>query len=193
MKILVADDEEVTRGLLEEFVRRMGHQVVTACDGGEALACLESDEPPDLALLDWVMPVLDGHEVCRAIRSASREAASTYLILLTARARKADIVAGLRAGANDYVIKPFDTDELALRIEMGIKVSCMERKLRSRSREVEALTRQVEALERLVPICAGCRERRTDEAYWEEVAAHLAAGSASAPSCPSCLTAVHSA
>ena len=188
MKILVADDDVVTRRLLEEFVLRLGHQVVTACDGAEALRCLEADDPPGLALLDWVMPVLDGHEVCRAVR-ANDASPAPYLILLTARSRQADIVAGLRAGANDYVVKPFDSDELAARIDTGIRVSCMERKLRSRTRELEALQERIAAAERLLPICTGCNAPRSDGAYWSEVAAYEAQCSPRLPTCPACLAA----
>ena len=153
MKILIAEDDAVTRRLLEGMVTRLGHQVVTAKDGGEALECLESDEPPELALLDWVMPVMTGPEVCSRARGRAETAASTYLILVTARWKKADIVAGLKAGANDYVTKPFDPDELAARIEMGIRVSCLERLVRTRTRECESLREKLaSATEKLAPV-----------------------------------------
>ena len=185
-KILIADDDAITRRLLEELVTGLGHQVVMAHDGGEALAVLQGRDAPGLALIDWVMPVLDGPEVCRALRSDPERRSSTYLILLTARSRKSEVVAGLRAGADDYVIKPFDPDELAVRIEMGIRTACLERRLRAKTREAEAARERLRRAEDLLP-CAGCRQVREDGEYWDALSAYRAGQGDDVACCRDCL------
>src|SRR5579859_1179283 len=110
MKILVADDEIVTRLKLEALLRHWNYQVVTAADGNEAWRILQQPEAPRLALVDWIMPEMDGTELCRNVHGLSGDQ-PIYLILLTSKDAKADIVAGLQSGANDYITKPFDREE----------------------------------------------------------------------------------
>src|SRR4051794_30275881 len=105
MRILIAEDDLVPRSVLERTLQKWGHEVVVTCDGESAWRALEAEDAPRLAILDWMMPVLDGPEVCRKVRSlGGRE--PTYLILLTARNHKEDVVRGLESGADDYVTKP---------------------------------------------------------------------------------------
>src|SRR5205085_4661077 len=98
-----------------------GHEVITTRDGAEAWSILAREAAPPLAILDWMMPQMDGLEVCRRVRQR-QPAVPIYLILLTAKGGKTDIVQGLNAGANDYVIKPFDRDELRARVQVGANV-----------------------------------------------------------------------
>ncbi|HKI36308.1 MAG TPA: ATP-binding protein [Gemmataceae bacterium] len=135
MKILVAEDEKVSRCLLESVLTEWGHEVVAVGDGLAAWQVLKGPEPPPLAVLDWEMPGMVGPEVCRKVR-ALLVAPPPYLLLLTAKEGKDNIAAGLRAGANDYLSKPFDADELRARLDVGM--SLLELKnLEATSRELE--------------------------------------------------------
>ncbi len=121
MRVLIADDEAVSRKLLENTLRRWEYVVVTAKDGLEALRILQEPDAPKLAILDWLMPGLDGVQICRRIRSQRTEP-YTYILLLTGKNAKCDVIEGLDAGADDYVIKPFDSQELQVRLRTGKRI-----------------------------------------------------------------------
>lgn len=125
MKILIADDDAVSRCMMERMLRQAGYEVVMAHDGREALQRLLSHDGPRLALLDWMMPGLDGPGVCLEVRS-SRERAYTYITLLTSKDAKEDLVAGLEAGADDYLTKPCDAQELKARLRTGQRILRLE-------------------------------------------------------------------
>jgi diguanylate cyclase (GGDEF)-like protein len=119
MRILIADEDPMTLTFLRWTLERMGHEVTSAADGLEAWEMLERDLPQVL-VSDWGMPGLDGPELCRKIRA--REGAYVYVILLTARDKREDRLAGLRAGADDFLTKPPDADELAVRLEVAARI-----------------------------------------------------------------------
>ena len=119
--ILIADDEPLSRRLLQASLVRWGYEVEVAKDGEEALDVLLRDTAPRLAVLDWVMPRLDGLEVCRRAR-ARAGAPYSYLLLLTSKEASSDVVAGLAAGADDYLRKPFDAEELRARLRTGERI-----------------------------------------------------------------------
>jgi diguanylate cyclase (GGDEF)-like protein len=121
VKILIADDDDVSRRVLQATLAKWGYDVVIACNGMEAWHMLLENNAPRLAILDWMMPGMDGIEVCREIRKLDDEP-YVYILLLTAKARKKDIIAGLKAGADDYVTKPFDPQELRARLRAGRRV-----------------------------------------------------------------------
>ncbi len=118
MRVLVADDDYTSRTVLAAMLAREGHQVETVVDGAEAWKVLQQPDAPELIILDWVMPEMNGPDVARLVRSLKSEK-PPYILMLTARDQKADIVAGLEAGANDYVTKPFDGGELCARLGVG--------------------------------------------------------------------------
>jgi diguanylate cyclase (GGDEF)-like protein len=124
MKVLVADDEVVSRRLIETSVRRWGYDVIVAKDGLEASQILQSHDAPNLAILDWVMPGLDGLQLCRELRKGPREP-YTYILLLTSKHAKSDVIQGLEAGADDYIAKPFDPQELRVRLRTGKRILCL--------------------------------------------------------------------
>ena len=138
MRILIADDDDVSRLELEAFLTRHGHEVVAVADGAEAWEILQGDDPPRLAILDWLMDEMDGVEVCRRVRQRPG-LRDMYLILLTSRADKENILAGFDAGANDYVTKPFEREELLARVRVGAQMVAMQAELAARVHELDAL------------------------------------------------------
>jgi two-component system cell cycle response regulator len=128
MKVLIADDEAVTRRLLEASLRRWGYDVVVATNGLEAAQILLSPDAPKLAILDWMMPGMDGTQLCHDIRRNKPEP-YTYILLLTGKRAQDDVVAGLDAGADDYVTKPFDPAELKVRLRTGKRILYLQEQL----------------------------------------------------------------
>ena len=121
MRILIADDSNVSRHLLESIVKKWGYQVVTTADGNQAWEVLQRDDAPRMAILDWMMPGMTGPEVCRRVREKGVEP-YTYILLLTSRTQKEDVIEGMTAGADDYVVKPFDQQELNVRLRAGRRI-----------------------------------------------------------------------
>ena len=128
MRILIAEDDAVSRRLLERKLGMWGYQVLTCSDGTEAWQVLRGEESPSLAILNWMMPGMDGVQICREVRKLKR-GNYTYIILLTARDQKEDIVEGIEAGADDYVTKPFNPHELNVRVRAGRRILDMQSEL----------------------------------------------------------------
>jgi len=188
VKILIAEDERVSRRLLELTLTGWGHEVIVTEQGEEAWAILEQEHPPSLAILDWMMPGMDGIEICRRVRQRQMSS-QTYLILLTAKSSKANIVEGLIAGANDYVTKPFDRDELRARVNVGETVVDLQQKLAGRVIELEDALGQVRVLQGILPICSYCKLVRDDKDYWQSVECYISQHSETKFShgiCPTC-------
>ena len=118
MRILVADDDSTSRTVLAGVLKKAGHEVQAAVNGAEAWRVLRQPGAPALVILDWMMPGMDGPEVVRRIRALETDT-PPYVLMLTSRGEKTDIIAGLDAGANDYLAKPFDPGELRARVEVG--------------------------------------------------------------------------
>ena len=172
MKVLIAEDEIVSRRLLESALPRWGYDVITATDGEEAWTLLQEPDAPAIMVLDWLMPRLDGVEICRRIRAHPR-LSSVYIILLTSRAAVEDVVQGLEAGANDYITKPFDAAELRARMQVGVRVVNLQTTLAERVREVEEALSRVKQLQGLLPICSYCKKIRDDQNYWHQVESYV--------------------
>jgi sigma-B regulation protein RsbU (phosphoserine phosphatase) len=188
LRILLAEDDAVSRRLLEWTLQSWGYDVVLAVDGQEAWVALAAPDPPPLAILDWMMPGLDGVEVCRRVRGRPGST-PPYIILLTARTRREDLVEGLEAGADDFITKPFDRDELRARIRVGVRMVTLQRALADRVRDLEAALGRVRQLQGLLPICAYCKKIRDDRNYWQQVEEYVAAHSHAQFShgiCPDC-------
>lgn len=136
--VLIAEDSPIFQGMLRHLLRKWGYEVIVAEDGERAWECLSAENAPRLAILDWMMPGMDGVEVCRRVRSMDREP-YTYLILLTARSENQYLVEGMDAGADDYLTKPFNAHELRVRLRAGRRIlELQEELLRTR----DALKRQ---------------------------------------------------
>jgi two-component system, cell cycle response regulator len=125
LKILIADDDRISRKLLEKSLEKAGYEVVCVENGKQAVEQLTGEEGPRLALIDWVMPEMNGPDVCRAVRSQQGKSYQ-YLLLISSRESKKDIVSGLESGADDYLTKPFDIDELKARLRAGERILGLE-------------------------------------------------------------------
>jgi DNA-binding response OmpR family regulator len=192
MRILIAEDDLVSRKMLEATLHRWGYEVVITCDGESALKALQTDDAPRLAILDWMMPNLDGVDVIRRIRERSH-GEPPYILLLTAKGNKEDIVSGLEAGADDYVIKPFDREELRARLQAGIRIVTLQSQLQARVRELEVAIARVKTLQGLLPICSYCKRVRNDGDYWQQVESYISDHSDARFShgiCPDCFESV---
>ncbi|PIU45414.1 MAG: response regulator [Ignavibacteriales bacterium CG07_land_8_20_14_0_80_59_12] len=189
MRILIAEDEPVSRRALEAAIGKEGFDVVVASDGIDAWEKYQAEGEVPLAILDWMMPGMDGVEVCRRIQQVD-SSSTTYVILLTARRSPGDIVAGLEAGADDYVMKPFDQQELIARIKVGLRVVELQRSLAERVKQLEHTLADVNQLQGLLPICSYCKKIRDDKNYWQAVESYIAEHSEAQFShgiCPDCM------
>lgn len=174
MKILAVEDDAVSRVVLRQTLRKLGHEVVEAADGAEAWKVL-TRTPMRVVVSDWAMPVMDGLELCRKIRGAMG-ADYTYFILLTARdATGENQQAAADAGVDDFLTKPLNFDELWNRLRVA------ERILRYAT--------QVRQLEEMLPICSYCKKIRDDKNYWQQIEGYIKERTGSEFShsiCPDC-------
>ena len=145
MRILIADDDAILRRVLEAALVKWGYDVVVTCDGTQAWQALQREDAPQLAILDWMMPGMDGIELCRKIREAPN-LKPTYVIILTAKGSREDIVAGLEAGADDYITKSFDHEELRARVSVGARIARYETVLAEKNSALERYASQMEEL-----------------------------------------------
>ncbi len=188
MRLLIAEDERVSRKMLESTLKKWDHEVITTCDGKEAFEVLSQSDAPKIAIIDWMMPEMDGLAVCNEVRKLNNPE-PVYIILLTARDSKADIVEGLSSGADDYVTKPFNREELQARLNVGIRIVELQQDLNDRINELEEALKHVKQLQGMLPICSYCKKVRSDDNYWEQVEVYLTDNSEAVFShsvCPEC-------
>lgn len=188
MRILVAEDDRITATMLAAALAQWQFTVTTVADGEAAWALMSTERVP-LAIVDWMMPGLDGPGLCRRIRS-DPGTAGTYVLMLTSRSAREDVVAGLDAGADDYLAKPFDRQELRARVQVGARVASLQMRLRDKVDELEQALRTIHDLEGLLPICSYCKRIRSDDNTWDQFETYIQAHSRAAIShgvCPSCV------
>lgn len=145
MRILIAEDSLTSRQILEGMLKMWGHEVVATCDGNEAWDALQSGNAPRLAILDWMMPGMDGDEICRKIRLRNSEY-YTYVVLLSAKGLQKDIVAGFAAGADDYLVKPINRMQLAHRVKAASRVVRYEAELSESKAQMVRYAGEMESL-----------------------------------------------
>ncbi|HZJ15033.1 MAG TPA: response regulator transcription factor [Chthoniobacteraceae bacterium] len=171
-RVLVAEDDEKTRKALVFLLQRHGFAVTLADDGQTAFEILIAPDPPQIALLDWEMPRLDGLHVCRAVRTLPAKN-YTYMIMVTARDQAADVLAAFAAGVDDFLSKPVDGSQLLARLRCGERVLSLENRCLQRIEELEVALEEVRQLKRLLPICMYCKKIRDDNDYWQEIEAYI--------------------
>jgi len=172
MRVLIAEDDAVSRHLLQAYLTNWGYEVIEAHDGNQAWQKLQNGDAPQLVILDWLMPGMDGLEVCRKLRQQP-QSLPIYVIMLTIKDSKDDIVSGFKAGADDYITKPFDRDELQARIQAGIRTVQYQSNLAQRVNEMEQFLASVKRLRGVLAMCSYCKRIRTDDDEWEDIDYYL--------------------
>jgi sigma-B regulation protein RsbU (phosphoserine phosphatase) len=192
MNLLVADDDLSSRKVLHAILSAENYSITEVDNGISALEVLQTATEPFVALIDWEMPGMEGPEVCRRARAISN-GPPIHLILLTSRDSKTDIVEGLRTGANDYIVKPFDRTELLARVTIGAQMVSLQRSLTQNIEELKEALKRVKQLGGLLPICSYCKKIRDDSNYWQQVESyvmHHSEAQFSHSVCPSCFESI---
>ncbi len=156
MKILIAEDEFTTRMMVQVSLENWGYRVESVTNGNEAWAAFQKPDAPHIAILDWEMPELDGVEVCRRVKEMET-LSYPYILLLTGRDSKTDIVRGFDAGADDYMTKPFNNNELRARVRVAERLVRTQASLSESVAELKEALNQLEMLENGIKACRECR------------------------------------
>ncbi len=172
MRILIAEDDATSRMMLVAMLKKFDHDVIDTSNGQDALEALQTSGSPRLAILDWMMPELDGVEVVRRLR-AEFKGPQPYVIMLTTKGGKEDIIAGLEAGADDYLTKPFHPAELRVRVEVGRRLVEAQNQLAMQICELRQAMEDIKTLQGILPICMHCKKIRNDKGYWEQVEEYI--------------------
>ena len=189
MRVLIADDDVVLRHSLRAHLERWQYQVEECADGRQAWKVMQSPAAPSVAVIDWNMPGMDGLEICHELRETPSLSAM-YVILLTSNKDQKDVVAGLESGADDYIVKPFDWNELRARLRIGARIVGLQQTLATRVSELQIALANVRTLSGLLPICAYCKRVRDDKDYWQQIEQYVGDHSQAEFShgiCPECL------
>ena len=188
MRVLIAEDEKVSRLRLEKTLCQWGFEVEAFSNGRDALDRLCQPDPPRLCIIDWLMPEIEGPDLCRQVREHFA-GEYFYLIILSAQQGMDNLIEGLNAGADDYVTKPFVGRELRSRLDVGVRVIGLERMLATKVNQLEKALEDVKQLRGLLPICSYCNKIRNDNDYWEQVETYIGRNAGvefSHSICPTC-------
>jgi sigma-B regulation protein RsbU (phosphoserine phosphatase) len=172
MKVLIAEDNRISSRILQIRLTKWGYEVERASDGNDALEKLTSKDAPQIVILDWILPGIDGLEVCKRIRSLDG-VQQPYIILMTGNATSENIVEGLNSGADDYLAKPFNDEELRARLHAGLRITQLQSALNQRIMDLEFAMSKVKELQGLLPICSYCKTIRDDSGYWHQVTQYV--------------------
>jgi len=189
MKILIAEDDFTSRRILEILLLQWGYEVTVTSNGAEAWEVLQKEDAPPLVILDWMMPGKDGREICTLIRGKQNSEVPHYVILLTSKSYKEDIVTAFEAGADDYITKPFDREELKARIKVGERIVSLQNTLAKQVKELQEALNHIKTLQGILPICSYCKKIRDDGNYWQLLENYISTHSMAQFShsiCPDC-------
>lgn len=188
LPVFFAEDDPTSFAILAGQLRKWGFKTSSATNGRAAWEALQQEDAPKLVILDWMMPEMDGLDVCRKMRADSRFD-SHYILMLTAREGFDNIVEGLAAGANDYMVKPFNAHELRARIDVGQRIITLQTELGEKITALNKALDEVHQLSGLLPICSYCKKIRDDNDYWQQIEGYIQSHSEASFShgiCPSC-------
>ncbi len=188
MKILIAEDDTPSRLMLQSLLTKWGYTVTSANDGDEAWNILNEAAHPHLVILDWKMPGIEGPEIVKRLRK--REPAKPYYsIIITSRNDKNSATSALNSGADDFIGKPFDNDELRARVAVGYRMNCLQKALYDHIRDLSQALNRVKRLEGIIPICMYCEKIRDDHDSWNQLEKYISDHSEAMFShgiCPEC-------
>lgn len=190
LRVLVADDDSTSRRVLLSILTKWGYETVSAEDGEQALGVLNEPGAPRLALLDWMMPRMDGLEVCRNLREMCHDDEPVYIIMVTSRSEKHHVVQALVSGADDYISKPFDASELKARLGVGRRVVELHQRISIHLHELHEALDHVKTLQGLLPICMHCHKIRNGQQLWQNIDRYISEHTGAEFShgiCPDCL------
>jgi len=192
MQILIADDDPISRRLAIHALAGCGADVAVVEDGQSAWMQIQERTQSTVLILDRMMPELDGVDLCRRARLLP-SFPPLYILMVTSAAETADITAGLNAGADDYVVKPFKAAELKARAQVGIRMVALQESMARRLAELEQALANVKQLRGLLPMCSYCKKIRVDDKYWQQLEGYLTDHSDAEFShgiCPECFPSV---
>jgi len=187
MKVLLAEDDAITSTMIENLLGKWGYEVVSVTNGDDAWKILSHPGHPRIAVLDWVMPGLDGITLCRKIRMEME--CVVYSILLTGKSGKNEITEGLDAGADDYITKPFDYNELRARLSVGRRFVELQESLERHISQLSDALAHIKTLQGMIPICMYCHKIRREDKLWEKLETYISKHSDAQFShgiCPEC-------
>ena len=188
MEILIADDEPLSRALAKAALSDSGCEIASVADGDAAWVAIQQRRRPMLIILDRQMPGVDGLELCRRTHRLSAYP-PVYIVMVTSAGELSDLEAGLGAGADDYIPKPFNAAELRARANVGLRMLALQESLARRVTELEAALSSVKMLRGLLPMCSYCKKIRVDDKYWQQLEGYLSDHSEAQFShgiCPDC-------
>jgi DNA-binding response OmpR family regulator len=172
MNVLIAEDDAPSRLMLKSLLTRWGYTVTVANDGNDAWQKLCEPEHPQLVILDWMMPGIEGPEIVRRLREREPEK-TYYAIIITSRSKKDSAASALNAGADDFVGKPFDNAELRARVAVGYRMTALQNTLSDHIQELQQTLAQVKQLEGIIPICMHCKKIRDDQNSWNQLEQYI--------------------
>ena len=172
MRILIAEDDFTSRTVLTAVLKKQGHEVEAKVNGAEAWQAMQQSDAPKLAILDWMMPEMHGPEVVRRVRALQTDR-PPYIIMLTIKNDKENIVKGLDAGADDYIAKPYDLGELHARVNVGRRILELQDAMADKVQELQKALNEVRTLRGIIPMCSSCNKIRDDQGYWNQVEAYV--------------------
>ena len=173
MRILIAEDEYTTRLMIQVCLEKWGYTVDSVADGKEAWELLQKNNAPEVAILDWEMPEIDGLELCKRVKGLERDN-PIHVIMLTARDTQNDILVGFDAGADDYITKPFNDDELRARIRVAERIVRIQTSLHESLLELSTALDVIESLQSTVTVCRNCQKIEGDDGNWYELDSYIA-------------------
>lgn len=188
MKILIAEDDTPSRLMLQSLLTKWGYNVTSAKDGDEAWSILCEEDHPHLVILDWKMPGIEGPEIVKRLRMRELEK-PYYAIIITSRSNKDSAASALNSGADDFIGKPFDNEELRARVAVGRRMSNLQKALFEHIHDLRQALNRVKRLEGIIPICMHCKKIRDDQNSWNQLEQYITEHSGAMFShgiCPEC-------